>query len=362
MIDKLRFSVIEKVSLPDSEEKVNKSTKIVDWGNFNDFPQQVYDLYLASSLFTSIATTIKDYTLGDGIDTSIVSDMNTPINRKGDTIEDLITKCIYDRVIFGGFAIQVIRNSFNEIAELNWLDMRNVRVNEDEDTIYYNKKWGNGSRQKPVKYMRYVLGDKQPVSVYYYKGRATRGVYPVPDWIGALKSLKISTEIDNYNLSNITNNFTPSALINFNNGSNISEDVMDEIETKIYDKFISPDSAGRIILSFNDDKEHATEIVRLADDGLENKYNLLKDSMMKNIYSAFRVNPCLLGYNQENMGFNTQEFEGAFKLFNRTVIQPLQKEMVDAFEKLYGRGCLTIEPFTLKFDEVKTVEKTEEIR
>lgn len=345
----LRFSTIAKTDLPNSEEIAKKGGNYVQWGQFNDFPQQIYALYEACSMFTSIVGAIKDFTLGDGVSFETVKFKET-VNRKGESIEDILTKCIVDRAIFGGFALELIRNKFHEIAEINWLDMRYIRLNEDEDTIYYNKKWGQ-QRSKAIEYKRYVAGSKEPVSVFYYKGRMSRGVYPVPEWIGALKSVKIMTEIDNYNLNNIINNFTPSAMINFNNGSNLSEDVMDEIETKVYEKFVGTEVAGRFMLSFNDDKEHSTTIERIPDDGLENKYTMLKENTQKNIYSAFRVNPCLLGYNQENMGFNTQEFEGAFKLYNKTVIQPLQKEIIDAFEKLFGKGCMTIQPFTLKFDQ-----------
>lgn len=355
-MDKLRFSVIKKVDLPDNTEKDIKKN-FVSWGELNDFPQQVYKLYEGCSIFTSIVGAMKDFILGDGIDSTIA--LQNKMNRKGDTLLDILTKCAIDRAIFGGFALQVIRNSFHEVAEINWLDMRYIRVDEDEEKVMYSKKWENNKR-KPVVYDMFKVDSKQPVSVYYYKGRMSRGVYPVPDWIGALKSIKVMTEIDNYNLNNITNNFTPSSLVNFNNGSNLSEDVMDEIETKIYEKFVGTDTAGRIMISFNDDKEHATTIERLADDGLENKYNLLTETTSKNIYSAFRINPCLLGYNQENMGFNTQEFDSAFKLYNKTVIQPIQAELIDAIEKLFGKGCMTIQPFTIKFDNNE--EKSEEVQ
>lgn len=343
----LRFSTIAKTDIPNAEEKDMKKGYI-SWGQFNDYPQQIYNLYEACSLFTSIVGAIKDFTLGDGINFETVR-FKDAVNRKGESITDILTKCIIDRAIFGGFALEIIRNKFHEIAEINWMDMRFIRVNEDEDTIYYSKKWGQ--RVKPIEFKRFVANSKEPVSVYYYKGRNSRGIYPVADWVGALKDIKIMTEIVNYNLNNIINNFTPSAMINFNNGSNLAEDVMDEIETKVYEKFVGSDVAGRFMLSFNDDKDHATEIIRIPDDGLQDKYTLLKESTQKNIYSAFRINPCLLGYNQENMGFNTQEFEGAFKLFNKTVIQPMQQEFIDAFEKLFGKGCMTIQPFTLKFED-----------
>jgi capsid portal protein len=83
----------------------------------------------------------------------------------------------------------------------------------------------------------------------------------------------------------------------------------------------------------------------------------------ENIYAGFRINPVLTGLNKTNSGFTGQEFNEAFKLYNKTVIQPAQKEVIDAFEKIFGRGCMEIKPFTIKFDDlaqpnndIKTIE------
>lgn len=127
---------------------------------------------------------------------------------------------------------------------------------------------------------------------------------------------------------------------------------MEEAENKIYEKFVGTPKAGRIVISFNDDTDHATTIERLQDDGLDNKYQNLAASVKNDIYSAFRINECLVGLNKET-GFTKTEFSEAFTLYNRTVIRPIQQDLIDAMENVFGKNCMEIKPFTIDWGEGK---------
>ena len=338
--------VNETKEIPRLEVKQVKNCKYLKYGTDNLFPQYIYELYTHSSQMNAIIDTMKDYIQGNGI----VSNYKEIVNRKGDTFDLFIEKLIMDYLLFGGFCFQIIRNKGHEICELNWLDFRYIRVNEDEDLIFYNKEWSNG-RVQPKVYDRYWKGSIQPNSVFYYKGRQTRNQYPEPCYIAALTSLEISTQIPDYHLNNLTNGFHPSAIVNFNNGSNLSEDVMDEIEEKIKEKFTGTKNATKIMLSFNDDTEHATTIERLADEGNVDIYNTLKDNVEKDIYSAFRINKLLMGDGSESTGFNKQAYLESFALYNKTVIGPIQKEIEKVINGVLGDGALHFDKFTVDWSE-----------
>lgn len=338
--------VNETKEIPRLEVKQVKNCKYLKYGTDNLFPQYIYELYTHSSQMNAIIDTMKDYIQGNGI----VSNYKEIVNRKGDTFDLFIEKLIIDYLLFGGFCFQIIRNKGHEICELNWLDFRYIRVNEDEDLIFYNKEWSNG-RVQPKVYDRYWNGSIQPNSVFYYKGRQTRNQYPEPCYIAALTSLEISTQIPDYHLNNLTNGFHPSAIVNFNNGSNLSEDVMDEIEDKIKEKFTGTKNATKIMLSFNDDTDHATTIERLADEGNVDIYNTLKDNVEKDIYSAFRINKLLMGDGSESTGFNKQAYLESFALYNKTVIQPIQKELEKVINGVLGEGSLHFDKFTVDWSE-----------
>jgi hypothetical protein len=77
---------------------------------------------------------------------------------------------------------------------------------------------------------------------------------------------------------------------------------------------------------------------------------------MQRIFTGFRANPNLFGIPTENLGFSSEEYESAFRLFNRTHVRPIQKKIADAYDKIYGqKGVLTIVPFSM--DEGSGTEK-----
>lgn len=348
---RLNFTTVASVTKEIPQPVINyKNDGWLTWGSDNKYPNYLYTLYEHSSQFSSIAMTMKDYILGDEV---VNYTGMAKINRKGQTFNDLLEMIVMDYIIFGGYAFQVIRDHNGNIAELNYIDFRTIRTNEDEDKIYVNTSWKYNIAKRGVQtkvYERFNAQARQPNSVYYYKGHNTREVYPVPMYMAAITSLEISTQISNYHLHNILNNFTPNAIINFNSGSNLPEDVMAEAEEKVYAKFCGTENAGNIMLSFNDNTESATTIERLQDDGLDNKYQNLAKSTKADIYSAFRINEVLVGLNKDT-GFSKTEFSEAFTLYNRTVIKPIQQDLIDSLETVFGQKCIEIKPFTIDWSE-----------
>ena len=346
MTTNLSFIKTNQKNIPEIVE-IDKNKDYIFWGDDNKIPYYLYNLSTKSSVMGAIIGAMTDYILGDEIVNNTTFET---VNRKGETFEDIIRKCAMDYSLFDGFAIQVIRSkSLENVAEINWMDMRHIRVDKDETCVWYCD-WAAKKKKQPIKYPIYVKGAKQPNSVYYFKGTNTRGVYPMPMYVGALTSIETQAEISNYHLNAILNNFNAGTIVNFNNGSNLGEDEIEEIENKIYDKFSGTDNANKILLSFNDDQEHGTTIERMADDNTDKKYDQLYNTTIDDIYAGFRCNPVLTGLNKTNSGFTGQEFDEAFKLYNKTVIQPMQKKLIDALEKLFGKNCIEIKPFTIKFD------------
>ena len=360
MADKrLNFTTIvqETKKIPSFDCVKAKNTSYVKYGFDNNYPQYLWNLFENSSQMSAIILQMKDYIIGNGIKSTYPLKI---VNRKLETFDDMIEKVILSYLIYGGFAVQIIRNKLGEIKEINNLDFRFVRINEDEDKIYYSKEWNKGRRQ-PIIYPRYKFDSSEPNTVFYYKGKITNEVYPIPMYISAITSIEISTQIPTYHLSNLCNSFNPSVLINFNNGGNLPEDVMNEIEEKVYDKFAGTDNAGRILLSFNDDKEHSTEMVRLPSDGNIDQYNSLANNVEKDIYTAFRINRVLLGDSSNETGFSKQPYIEAFALYQKSVIGPIQKELEKIFNNLLGEGSLEFSKFVIDWSEYGSDENTSKI-
>lgn len=320
-----------------------KNAPYVKWGEDNNFPDYLFELFKNSSQMAAIILQMKNYVLGSGITSNFHLKI---VNRKLETFENFIDKLVFDYLLYGGFAFQIIKNKLGQIAELNHLDFKYIRVDEDETKVFFSKDWSKG-RRTPLVYDRWDINSNSSNSVFYYKGQITRECYPMPFYISCLTSLEISTQIGDFHLNNLLNGFSPSCIINFNNGSNISEDVQDEIEDAVKEKFCGTENASKILLSFNDDLTHKTTFERLADDGMIDKYNNLQQTTEKDIFRAFRMNKLLLGDGSDNTGFNKQAYLESFALYNKSVIEPIQREIEGVLDISLGKGSVKFNKFEL---------------
>lgn len=269
------------------------------------------------------------------------------VNKKGDTANDIVKKLAFDYMIFGGFAFQVIRNMEGGIAEIYALDFMKVRSDEKNEIFYYCDDWSKWGAKAKI-YPKFGVNDENPTSIFYYKGSVTRGVYPTPVYGAALVACELEKAINEFHLNNINNGFASNLIINFNNGQP-NEEQKKEIERDVQEKFSGYQNAGRILLSFNDSDENATKVERLEGDDFDDKYSALADRSREQIFVAFRATPNLFGFPNQTTGFNEQEYASSFKLYNRTVVRPIQNVLIDAFDKVFGqKGSITIAPFTLE--------------
>ena len=250
---------------------------------------------------------------------------------------------------------------------MHYIDISFLRSNKENTVFYYSENWNKGGRKDVIVYPAFspnldwnALSDEErsrhASSILYVK-RSNKRTYPVPCYAAAVKACEIERCIDDFHLNAINNGFTGSYIINFNNG--VPDDkIKEEIEDSFNEKFSGHENAGRIGFSWNPNKESVTTIEKVDVVDFGEKYKSLESNSRQKIFTAFRANPNLFGIPTESLGFSSEEYESAFRLFNRTMIRPVQMMIADAYDKIYGqKGVLTIEPFSLdettKEQEVK---------
>lgn len=351
--NRVNLSVFEQSAtkvIPTFIERELNGKAYVNYGNDNRFPNYLWDLYLRSALLQSIVEGICNYTEGNGITYNaddVISRLREEANSDGEVLDDIIKKVTTDYIIFGGFAIQVIYNKLGEINELYWLDFRNIRTDKEMTKVYYSSDWVRHAND----YLTYNIlrkdSDRKGTEVFYFKGHISRGVYPIPRYNGALSAIETSTEISKFHLNSILNNFSGNFIINFNNGQP-DEETQGIIEDKIKDKFTGADNAGKFLVTFNDSKDNGVSVERIQDDNFDKKYSTLREDTFKEIFISFRAIPQLFGYSLEGTGFNAQEFSDAFKLFYKTTIKPIQRDLKRSFDKIFRmKDSIDFIPFTV---------------
>ena len=341
------------------KETKHTGKEYVEWGDGNMYPEYLQTLYDNVPTLSSVIDGCVDYVAGDDVTILPLADLPLgKMNAKGDTIVEQVRDVAGDAFLTGGFALQVIRNGFGEPAEIHYIDMRFLRTNKECNVFYYSENWCKGYKKDVIVYPAFMavldwnaLTDEErnrhASSILYVK-RSHKKTYPVPCYAAAVKACEIERCVDDFHLNAINNGFTGSYIINFNNG--IPDDRQkEEIEESFNEKFSGHENAGRIGFSWNPNKESATTIEKVDVEDFGDKYKSLESNSRQKIFTAFRANPNLFGIPTESLGFNQEEYESAFRLFNRTMIRPVQAMIADAYDKIYGKtGVMTIKPFSLE--------------
>lgn len=348
------FSAIDPFKttpIPSPKETDARGQEWVVYGDKNGYPNFLYSLYNDDATLQSIVDGMVDYLKGDSMDLAIdLGWGHNIVNRSGEDIDELAGKCFSDLAIFGGFYLQIIRSNENKVKELYWLDYRFMRTDKDNQTFYYSEDFASEKsygRCKTLVYPKFMQGADVNTSIFFYKRPQARGTYATPIYNGAIKSIVTDIKINNFSLNEVENNFTASALINFCNG--IPDDkVKEQIERDLEEKFQGSENAGRFLVSYNVDQEHATKIERIQADDFDKRYEALQKRVQAQIYVSFRACPQLFGMPVEGTGFAGQEYASSYALFNRTVIEPTQRSFETVLDKIFeSDGVLQIIPFNI---------------
>ena len=349
--------VDNKMILP--VERFVSGKDLVEWGNRNSYPDYLLDLYNNVPTLRSIINGNIDFITGDDVSIRPLTDNlpNGRMNNRGDNIREQIKDIAKDYEIYGGFALQIIRNLIGMVAEVYYIDMRYLRTNKEGNVFYYCEDWSKSGKKDVIVYPAFMpnlkwdtLDDEQrnrnASSILYVKNVHTQ-VYPAPLYAASIKACEIERLIDDFHINSLQNQFVSSAIINFNNGDP-GDEMKKEIEDAINEKFAGAANGGRIMLSFNKNKESATDIVEFEVKDFGERYKALSEHSRQQIFTAFRANPNLFGIPTEGNGFANEQYAESFKLYNRTQIQPVQRLIADTYDKIYAtKGVLTIVPFSM---------------
>ena len=350
------------------KETVVRGKDFVEWGDGNCYPDYLLELTKTVPTLRSIINGTVDFIVGDDVEIQPLHPnwKRGQMNKRGDTIAEQVEDLARDYETYGGFALQVIRDFTGAVAELYYLDLRYLRMNKECDVFWYSEKWTEKGRKDAVMYpaFRYDLAarwntltdeerNRNASSVLYVKTTHSQ-VYPMPVYAASVKACEIERMVDDYHLNSLANGFASSLIVNFNNGQP-TDQMKEEIEEDFTDKFTGAGNAGRVLFSWNKNKDSATtvETPNITDFG--EKYKALAENSREKIFTAFRAYPNIFGLSTAT-GFSIEEFDSAFKLYNRTSVRPVQRMIADTYDKIYGaKGVLTIVPFSLDGTNEKTV-------
>lgn len=321
---------IDKYKTPDFYQEKNK--KYVNFGSDNLYPLYLVDLFNRSAKHNAILTGKQTYVYGSGLKIEGVWDLFANANRF-DSMDEIFNKCILDKLLYGGYALQIIWDRVGEsIAEIYHMDFSKIRSNVDNTEFYFNNDWAD-PRSKLKSYKVFNPEKKQGAQIYYYRDyRPAVTTYPLPEYIGAIPYIECDVEIANYHRSNLHNEFFFGGILSFNNGEPTQEE-KDDLVRRLNRRHKGTDNAGRWIINFSDRVDNAPTVIPIQPNELDKQFDLLNTQVQEEIFVAHKItSPMFFGIRVEGQLGGRSEMIDSFKLFEQNYVQPIQRH----FEQLFN--------------------------
>ena len=375
---KVSFVNLSSYSTPEIVESKNKEW--VEFGADNNYFKFLIDRANGSATSGACITGISQMIYGKGLDATDSARKPEAYARMISLFKkDDLRQLAYDLKLTGQCAIQVIyskdKKTIQKVEHLPIETLRAEKCSEGDKQVqayYYHSDWANAKpSDKPLRIPAFgVSNSPQPIEILYVKPyEAGMYYYSTPDYVSGISFSEIEEEIANFHVNNIKNSFAPASLINFNNGVP-DEEAQTLIENKIVSKFQGTNSAGKLIIAFNDSKESQADITPVQISDAHNQYEFISSEAQSKIMMSHRiVSPMLLGI-KDNTGFgnNAEELKNASILMQNIVINPFQELLIDAFDKILAFNGIalnlyfkTLQPLQfMDLENVKDAETREE--
>lgn len=347
----------------DDTEVIKQGQEFVSYGEQNDYPDFLIDLYQKSAVHNALCNSISTWIYGDGISSPEINSKSEAWAKfqmlfEGGIGKNTIQKCILDLKVHGGFYLSISYSlDRSTISEVHHMPFECMRVEpEDEDEEYskfylYSKDWSNYKKVGYEKIRAFDMGDKRayPNQIACFKMYSVgQYYYPKPDYQGGVNYIELDKNVSEFHLANIKNGLAPSFMINFNNGIP-SDEKRRAVKNSIENELAGANNAGKFIVSFSDDRNNSPEITVLPQSDADKQYEFLSREITSKLMVSHRVvSPRLFGVNTDGggLGNNADELRTASILFEDTVINNYRDILLEAFELIMGE-CGT--PIKLEF-------------
>lgn len=330
---------IDKYKTPEFYQEKNK--KYVNYGSDNLYPLYLVDLFNRSAKHNAILTGKQTYVYGAGLEMEGTWNLFANANRF-DSLDEIFNKCILDKLLYGGYALQIIWDRVGEsIAEIYHMDFSKIRSNVDNTEFYFSNDWED-PRAKTKSYKVFNPEKKQGTQIYYYRDyRPATATYPLPEYIGAIPYVECDVEIANYHRSNLHNEFFFGGILSFNNGEP-TQDEKDDLVRRLNRRHKGTDNAGRWIINFSDRVDNAPTVIPIQPNELDKQFDLLNKQVQEEIFVAHKItSPMFFGIRTEGQLGGRSEMIDSFKLFEQNYVKPIQQHFEVLFTYLANQSGAT---------------------
>jgi len=357
MID-LRVLTFAEARQPEFKEKKGIDGGYIKYGENNDYPEYIVDLYNKSSKHSAIIKSKVHYITGNGWAGQPDAQAFIDKANRVESLDDLTRKVSLDIEIFGGAYLEVIWDLAGNLAELWHCDYTKIRTNKDNTQYWYKEDWKD-NKVKPL--VIAAFNPKQPTGkqiLYIKEYRPNIGIYGLPSYFAALNYIESDIEVSKHILGNAQTGFSASKLITLPNGEPNDEEKRN-VDQRLRKTYSGADGKKYMIAFVNDISRKPVVDDLGTSDLTKEDFGKIDELIQTNIFSGHQVTtPSIMGIAEAGKLGSRTEMRDGYEIFKNTYVNAKQMHLESVFNmlaKLKGVQSeikiIPTEPIGIEFSE-----------
>lgn len=305
----------------------------VNWGAKNNYPNLMLDLFNQSPTHRACVNFGVQSILGNGVDFEAMKlNGDEVVPNYSQSWDDLIKSLALDYMLYGSYAIQIIRNNDGNTFSFWHMPLDKVRWSEyDEDgqitTYWICNDWTAQSTNVPFQIDAFDMRDESTIDkgkpyLYVYRQYSpAMTYYTQAHYQAGIKAIQSEIEYVNFDLKTTVNSFIPSGMLILNQVE--TDEERQAILRNVTNLFQGSDNANSVMITFrNNIEETKPEFIPFqANQGNINLYDAANVRTVSRILAAHQIpNASLVGMpDVSNSGFASEadKLEVAYQLYNK---------------------------------------------
>ena len=327
----------------------SKRDNWVEFGDDNDYFQYLIDRYNNSTTNNSVINSINKLIYGRGLDATDSNKKPNDYAQMKMLFRPEVLKCVItDYKLLGQGYFQLIYNKAkNAIVRVEHIPAQLLRAEKCNDkgeieAYYYSDNWQETKKFPPKRIPAFGYGDQTLELLCVRDYSVGQKYYSNVDYIGALAYATLEEEIADYLINDVQNGFSPTSVINFNNG--VPDEEKQSLIASDVKRKLSGSNGAKIVVAFNSDETKKTTIDSVPLNDAPAHYQYLSEESRGKILLGHSITSGLLFGIPSNNGFssNADELKNASILFDNLVIRPKQYRVLEALDTILAFNDITL--------------------
>jgi hypothetical protein len=352
----------------------DKRNEWVNYGEDNNYFQFLIDRYSNSATHSAVVNNISRLIYGKGLSALDAS-------KKPNDYAHMLTlftandlrRVIQDLYLLGQGAFQVHYDKGHKnvikVYHIPVQLLRPEKCDADGNIVgyYYSDNWEDVKKFVPKRFDAFGEG-KSEIEILMIQPYSVGAKYfSRVDYQGALEYTVLEEKISEYLINEVVNGFSPTTIVNFNNGLPTDEQ-KDEIARKTISK-LTGSTGKKVVVSFNEDETKKTTIDSVPLNDAPEHYQYLSDECRSKILTGHCVTSPLIFGIATTTGFsaNADELKNSVILFDNMVIRPKQEVILEALDSILAFNGISLKLFfktlqPLEFVDLSNAQSTEQVK